>query len=175
MPQGSGKKYALISVVLIVLALIVLTPKTDLLAINSVVADPEVSRYPNSYWTQSTWNKGTGSYDYKFEDGMLTMRVDSDSWGGVGVFQGQKPFGWGESTNVFNPVLVQNNLRVYWRGKPLSFRAVTLQSQTSLGVDFWFEVEGQNERKVAEIYVFFYQQGISSLPNQNFPIGSRRL
>jgi len=161
----STKKIALVAVGVLTILVVLVAPRPEMFTVNSVVADPDVDLgYPNPYWSQSTWTRGVATYDYVDVDGGVSMSTRGVGFGGVGLFQGKKPFDWSESQNVFSRVLVEEDLMVYWRGKIDRFLPLGLQSQVNLGVDFWFEVEHEGVTKVGEVFLFFYQQGLGSMP-----------
>jgi hypothetical protein len=110
-----------------------------------------------TYWGQSSWGKGGTSWTW---DGStkVTMSVSSGSgaWNGIGLFQGSKPFGWGDAPNKFTPHTMDT---VAWTGKVVTVGGL----QANLGVDLWFNVNYGSTSKIAEIYVLFYSAGWSAL------------
>lgn len=136
---------------------------------NGILLDPGFDvGFPGS-WVGSVWNQSRIEYTYGYEAGRVSLSLKSEDlgqWSGLGVFQGSKPYGWQTSPERFEPVRIDGeDLMLSWEGRLDSW--VPFQgpmSQVNLGVDLWFEVDTSEGRKIAEIYVYFFQGGGVSLP-----------
>lgn len=124
--------------------------------------------FPN-FWEVSVWNQSRIEYSVAYVPShvMLTLKSEElGKWSGLGAFQGAKPYGWQNSGKGFLPVRVDDkNLTLAWKGKINSFTPYHgPASQCNLGVDLWFEAETLEGRKIAEVYVYFYQAGGLTAP-----------
>lgn len=117
-----------------------------------------------TYWGQSDWGL-PGCEWYWYEGTMVHMTVyewDWLDWNGLGVHQGQKPFGWGQAPYVFDPLPEADwdAINFAWSGR---IDGAFGTWQANLGVDLWWDVVYEGQTEVAEMNIWFYQNGLLSV------------
>lgn len=168
---GSNKTKILVAAGFLVIVLLAYfaSPKT---VGYGVLADPDLQAGLGSVWGLSLWSKSQAYSHAYTHDGVsaVTFQLEEREdfgWGGIGAYQGRKPFGWGDAPHIFSPIPISNkSVYVVWKGKinNLTVPQGNPMSQCSVGVDLWFEVESPDGIRIAEIFIFFYQQGVVSQP-----------
>jgi len=172
--RGSRRKakFLLFDVALIAVILVFLYSQlggSDPRLAGGILRDPDFDAGFPDFWVVSVWNQSRIEYSSGYEGGRVSFSLKSEDlgrWSGLGAFQGSKPYGWQASPKGFSPVRVDGgNLTLLWKGRIDGWAAFHGPvSQVNLGVDLWFEAETVEGRKIAEIYVYFYQVGSLTLP-----------
>lgn len=118
-----------------------------------------------THWGESCWDINEVTWDYNEANHYMNMTVSVSGfyhWGGVGIMQGTKPYGWGHApwyngTGMPYYLVDDDNPMMFsWRGYKYPSTGVAFDN---LGVDFWFEIHYGSNTYIGEVYVFMYSYG----------------